>query len=82
MNLFRKAFVTVMTSLNSEKFQNLNFKPKLSFLKKNHENEAITRVKFYEFTLYMIFPHFSTKIAIIKMAIFRKIAKIIYRVNS
>ena len=38
--------LTVMTSLNSEKFQNFNFKPKLPFLKENHDNEATTSENF------------------------------------
>ena len=56
---------------NSEKLQNLHFKPKLSFLRKNRKND--NKGEFWKF---------FTKIAIIGMAIFRNIGKIIYRVNS
>ena len=37
-------------------FENLNFKPKLSFLRENHESSD-----FYEFALYMIFEIFNKK---------------------
>ena len=44
-----------MTRLNSEKFQNFQFQPKLSFLSENHKNDNQNEFPdFYEFTLSMI----------------------------
>ena len=45
------------------------------------ENEKILLPDFDEFTLYMIFKIFQ-KIAIIRMVISKKLAEIIYRVNT
>ena len=45
----------IIVRLNSEKFQNVIFEPKLSFLRKNHKNDNFLDV--YQFTLN-IFPTF------------------------
>ena len=73
---------TLIARLNSEKFQNFHFKPKLLLLRVNHKNDNQGKfLDFYEFTLYMNFAIFQ-KLAIPIMTIFMKILKIIHRLKS
>ena len=48
-----------MNRLNSEKFQNCHFEPKLSFSSENHKNFSLNEFpEFYLSTLYIIFQNF------------------------